>query len=132
MWWQTNSQRILYFTPKSFFFINNLNKLPLGVDFTAGGITSITNHPLRIYSDNFLQCMNVNNECFDICKAASTPRQQLATCCLLHFLVMLPVMTKKCCRQHVANCCLGVRPPLHTSVPKKEDESITPLFIGGF
>jgi hypothetical protein len=21
-------------------------------------------------------------------------------------------ITKKCCRQHVANCCLGVRPPL--------------------
>jgi hypothetical protein len=25
---------------------------------------------------------------------------------------MLPVITKKCCRQYVANCCLGVRPPL--------------------
>jgi hypothetical protein len=38
MWWQTtNSQSILNFTPKSFFFMNNLNKLPLGVDFTAGG-----------------------------------------------------------------------------------------------
>jgi hypothetical protein len=29
-------------------------------------------------------------------KVGLTPRQQLATCC----------------RQHVANCCLGVRPPL--------------------
>jgi hypothetical protein len=29
------------------------------------------------------------------------------------FLVMLPVITKKCCGQHVANCCLGVRPALH-------------------
>jgi hypothetical protein len=29
---------------------------------------------------------------------------------------MLPVITKKCCRQHVANCCLGVRPLLrHTA-----------------
>jgi hypothetical protein len=45
-------------------------------------------------------------------KVGLTPRQQLATCCLQHFLVMLPVITKKCCRQHVANCCLGVRPPL--------------------
>jgi hypothetical protein len=25
---------------------------------------AITNHPIRIYSANFLQCMNVNNECF--------------------------------------------------------------------
>jgi hypothetical protein len=46
-------------------------------------------------------------------KGGLTPRQQLATCCLQHFLVMLPVITKKCCRQHVANCCLGVTPPLH-------------------
>jgi hypothetical protein len=22
--------------------------------------------------------------------------------------------TKECCTQHVANCCLGVRPPLET------------------
>jgi hypothetical protein len=28
-------------------------------------------------------------------------------------LLMLPVITKKCCRQHVANCCLRVRPPFH-------------------
>jgi hypothetical protein len=42
MWWQTtNSQRILYFTLKSFFFMNNLNKLPLGVDFTAGGLNQL-------------------------------------------------------------------------------------------
>jgi hypothetical protein len=26
---------------------------------------------------------------------------------------MLNSITKKCCRQHVANCCLGVRPPLY-------------------
>jgi hypothetical protein len=45
-------------------------------------------------------------------KGGLTPRQQLTTCCLQHFLVMLPVITKKCCRQHVANYCLGVRPPL--------------------
>jgi hypothetical protein len=66
MWWQTtNSQRILYFTPKSFFFMNNLNKLPLGVDFTAGGLNQLQiihsafapNY--QIYSANFLQCMNV-------------------------------------------------------------------------
>jgi hypothetical protein len=48
----------------------------------------------------------------NIFKAGFTPSQQLATCCLQHFLVMLPVITKKCCWQHVANCCLGVRPPL--------------------
>jgi hypothetical protein len=74
MWWQTtNSQRILYFTPKSFFFINNLNKLPLGVDFTVGGLNQLqiihsafAPNSLRIYSANFLQCMNVNNERFDI------------------------------------------------------------------
>jgi hypothetical protein len=47
------------------------------------------------------------------CKAAFTSRQQLATCCLQHFLVMTGNITKKCCRQHIANCCLGVRPPLH-------------------
>jgi hypothetical protein len=42
MWWQTtNSERIMYFTPKSFFFMNNLNKLPLGVDFTAGGLNQL-------------------------------------------------------------------------------------------
>jgi hypothetical protein len=29
---------------------------------------------------------------------------------LQHFLVMTGNITKKCCRQHVANCCLGVRP----------------------
>jgi hypothetical protein len=45
-------------------------------------------------------------------KVGLTPRQQLATCCLQHILVMLAVITKKCCRQYVANCCLGVRPPL--------------------
>jgi hypothetical protein len=33
---------------------------------------------------------------------------------------MLPVITKKCCRQHVANCCLGVRPPLD-SLDETED-----------
>jgi hypothetical protein len=44
-------------------------------------------------------------------KGGLTPRQQLATCCLQHFLLMLPVITKKCCGQHVANCCLGIRPP---------------------
>jgi hypothetical protein len=62
MWWQTtNSQRILYFTPKSFFFMNNLNKLPLGVDFTAGGLNQLqithfafAPNSLRIYSANFL------------------------------------------------------------------------------
>jgi hypothetical protein len=42
MWWQTtNSQRILYFIPKSFFLMNNLNKLSLGVDFTAGGLNQL-------------------------------------------------------------------------------------------
>jgi hypothetical protein len=47
-----------------------------------------------------------------ITKGGLTPRQQLATCCLQHFLVMTGNITKKCCRQHVANCCLGVRPTL--------------------
>jgi hypothetical protein len=32
-----------------------------------------------------------------------TPRQQLATCCLQHFLLMLPVITKKCCK--LMPCC---------------------------
>jgi hypothetical protein len=44
-------------------------------------------------------------------KGGLTPSQQLATCCLQHFLVMTGNINKKCCRQHVANCCLGVRPP---------------------
>jgi hypothetical protein len=86
MWWQTNSQRILYFTPKSFFFINNLNKLPLGVDFTAGGglnqlqiiHSAFAPNSLRIYSDNFLQCMNVNNESFDICKTQVSPKKKMS------------------------------------------------------
>jgi hypothetical protein len=60
MWWQTtDNQRILYFTPKSF-FMNNLNKLPLGVDFTAGGLNQLqiihsafAPNSLRIYSANF-------------------------------------------------------------------------------
>jgi hypothetical protein len=30
--------------------MNNLNKLPLGVDFTAGGLNQLQNHPLRIRS----------------------------------------------------------------------------------
>jgi hypothetical protein len=54
-----------------FFFINNVNKLSLGVDFTAGGLNQLqiihsafAPNSLRIYSANFLQCMNVNNECF--------------------------------------------------------------------
>jgi hypothetical protein len=33
-----------------------------------------------------------------------------------HFSVMTGNITKKCCRQHVANCCLGVRPPLLKNV----------------
>jgi hypothetical protein len=46
MWWQTtDSQRILYFTPKSF-FMNNLIISWSG--FHCGGIKS--NHPLRIRS----------------------------------------------------------------------------------
>jgi hypothetical protein len=45
-------------------------------------------------------------------KAGLTPRQQLATCCMQHFLVMTGNITKKCCRQHIANCCLDVRRPL--------------------
>jgi hypothetical protein len=49
---------------------------------------------------------------FPWCKGGLTPRQQLATYYLQHFLVMTGNITKKCCRQHVANCCLGVRPPL--------------------
>jgi hypothetical protein len=64
MWWQTtNSQKNLYFTLNSF-FMNNLNKLLLGVDFTAGGLNQLQSihsafapNSLRIYSANFLQCM---------------------------------------------------------------------------
>jgi hypothetical protein len=52
---------------------------------------------------------NVGNPCS--CKGGLTPRQQLATCCRQHFLVMTGNITKKCCRQNVANCCLGVRSP---------------------
>jgi hypothetical protein len=29
-----------YISLPGFFFVNNLNKLPLGVDFTAGGLSS--------------------------------------------------------------------------------------------
>jgi hypothetical protein len=31
-------------------------------------------------------------------KGGLTPRQELATCCLQHFLVMIGNITKKCCR----------------------------------
>jgi hypothetical protein len=86
MWWQTtNSQRILYFTPKSF-FMNNLNKLPLGVDLTAEGLnplqiihSAFASNSLRIYSANFLQCMNVNNECFDICNTQVSPKKKMSS-----------------------------------------------------
>jgi hypothetical protein len=54
---------------------------------------------------------------FSALKGGLTPRQQLATCCLQYFLVMTGNITKKCCRQHVANCCLGVRPPLGKKTP---------------
>jgi hypothetical protein len=61
--------------------MNNLNKLPLGVDFTVGGLnqlqiihSAIAPNSLRIYSANFLQCMNVNNECFDICNTQVSPK----------------------------------------------------------
>jgi hypothetical protein len=40
-------------------------------------------------------------------KGGLTPRQQLATYCLQHFLVMTGNIYQKCCKQHVANCCLG-------------------------
>jgi hypothetical protein len=47
--------------------MNNLTKLPLGVDFTAGGLNQLqithsafAPNSLRIYSTNFLHvCMNV-------------------------------------------------------------------------
>jgi hypothetical protein len=86
MWWQTtDSQRILYFTPKSV-FMNNLNKLPLGVDFTAWGLSQLqiihsafATNSLRIYSANFLQCMNVNNECFDICNTQVSPKKKMSS-----------------------------------------------------
>jgi hypothetical protein len=46
--------------------MNNLKKLPLGVDFTAGGLNQLqithsafAPNSLRIYSANFLQCTNV-------------------------------------------------------------------------
>jgi hypothetical protein len=87
MWWQTtdDSQRILYFTPKSV-FMNNLNKLPLGVDFTAGGLNQLqiihsafAPNSLGIYSANFLQCMNVNNECFDICNSQVSPKKKMSS-----------------------------------------------------
>jgi hypothetical protein len=46
--------------------MNNLNKLPLGVHFTAGGLNQLqithsafAPNSLRIYSANFLQCINV-------------------------------------------------------------------------
>jgi hypothetical protein len=86
MWWQTiDSQRILYFTPKSV-FMNNLNKLPLGVDFTVGGLNQLqiihsafAPNSLRVYSANFLQCMNVNNESFDICNTQVSPKKKISS-----------------------------------------------------
>jgi hypothetical protein len=62
--------------------MNNLNKLPLGVDFTAGGLNQLqiihsafAPNSLRIYFTNLLQCMNVNNECFDICNTQVSPKK---------------------------------------------------------
>jgi hypothetical protein len=70
-----------------------MNSLLEWISLRRGGLNQLqiihsafAPNSLRIYSDNFLQCMNVNNECFDICNTH----------------------------------------------PEKEDESITPLFIGGF
>jgi hypothetical protein len=75
----------LYFTPKSV-FMNNLNKLPLGVDFIAGGLNQLqiihsafAPNSLRIYSANFLQCINVNNECFDICNTQMSPEKKMSS-----------------------------------------------------
>jgi hypothetical protein len=46
------------------------------VDFTVGGLNQLQiiqiPNLFRIYSANFLQCMNVNNECFDICNTQDT------------------------------------------------------------
>jgi hypothetical protein len=55
--------------------MNNLNKLPLRVGFTAGGwIKSITPHSLQIHSANFLQCMKINNELFEISNIQVSPK----------------------------------------------------------
>jgi hypothetical protein len=65
--------------------MNSLNKLPLGVDFTAGGLnqlqiihSALAPNSLRIYSANFLQCMNVNNECFDICNTQVSLKKKMS------------------------------------------------------
>jgi hypothetical protein len=73
------------------------------VDFIAGEIKSITNHPLRIriYSANFLQCMNVNNECFDICNTQVSPKKKMSrqfgilNCNLSDSLKNLPTLFQK-------------------------------------
>jgi hypothetical protein len=66
--------------------MNNLNKLPLGVDFIAGGLNQLqiihsafAPNSLRIYSANFLQCMNVNNECFDMCNTQMSPKKKMSS-----------------------------------------------------
>jgi hypothetical protein len=61
------------------FFFNNF---PLGVDFTAGGLNQLHKssipHSIQIHSANFLQCMNVNNECFDICNTQVSPKKKMS------------------------------------------------------
>jgi hypothetical protein len=66
---------------------------------------------------------------FEKRKAGLTPRQQLATCCLQHFLVMTDNINKKCCRQHVANCCLGVR--RQGSSSRRGGQKFSGLVAGG-
>jgi hypothetical protein len=44
------------------------------------------------------------------CKGGVTPRQQLATCCLQHFLVMTGNITKKCCRSLLKNIAGNMLP----------------------
>jgi hypothetical protein len=76
MWWQTtNSKKKIVFHSEEFFLLNNLNKLLLEVDFTARGLNQLQIIH-SIYSANFLQCMNVNNEGFDIFVTHRCPRKR--------------------------------------------------------
>jgi hypothetical protein len=56
MWWQTtNSQRICI-SLRRFFLINNLNKLLLGVDFTARGLSIDDSSVFSTFFFVFLVC----------------------------------------------------------------------------
>jgi hypothetical protein len=51
-----------------------------------------------------------------ILAAMDSEPQNFVPPCSDEEITMTGNIIKKCCRQHVANCCLGVRPPLNIQI----------------